>query len=255
MNRALQHRLDLITLLTQKEIKVRYKNDILGYAWSVAQPLAMGLVFYLAFKIVMRIPMEDYALFLLAGLFPWQWFSNSINSAPTIFLANASIIKKVSFARELIPFTQVLQNLIHFLFALPVIVLFLFLYDRTPSWSWLYAFPALILTQVVFTYGCCLVISSVNLFFRDLERLVNVVTMLLFYVTPIIYPVDMVPAQYADLLNLNPLTPFIVAWRDVFLTGRLDPAALGLSLLWGVVAYALGRMVFRRLSWRFAEVL
>jgi lipopolysaccharide transport system permease protein len=88
----IQHSIDLIIVLTQKELKVKYKNSFLGYLWSIAHPLAFAFVFFLAFKIVMRVEVEDYALFLIAGLFPWQWFSNSVNASALVFLGNASIV-------------------------------------------------------------------------------------------------------------------------------------------------------------------
>ena len=97
MNRSVQYLLDLTLVLTRKEIQIRYKNNVLGYLWSVLQPLSFALVYYIAFKIVMRIEMENYTLFLLTGLFPWQWFSNSISEASNTFISNASIIKKLIF--------------------------------------------------------------------------------------------------------------------------------------------------------------
>src|SRR4030043_1369754 len=181
MNSKIQHSIDLITVLTQKEMKVRYKSTFFGYLWSVAYPLAFALVFFIAFKVIMRIQIENYALFLIAGLFPWQWFSNSVNASPTVFLGNASIIKKVNFPRNTLPFMTVLQDMIHFILSIPVIVLFLFLYQKSPSLSWIYGIPLLLVIQFFLTYGVSLVVSSINLFFRDLERLTSIFMMLLFY--------------------------------------------------------------------------
>ncbi|HPP07434.1 MAG TPA: hypothetical protein PLW88_08675, partial [Syntrophorhabdaceae bacterium] len=95
IDKRLQHFIDLIIVFTQKDLKVRYKNSFLGYLWSVGHPLAFAIIFYIAFKLIMRVPIENYALFLICGLFPWQWFSNSINASPMIFLGNAQIIKKI----------------------------------------------------------------------------------------------------------------------------------------------------------------
>src|SRR4030042_5443535 len=99
--KRLKYYRDLIVILTQKEVKVRYKSTVFGYVWSIAHPLAFAFVFFMAFKVVMRIQMEGYAVFLIAGLFPWQWFSNSINASPTIFLHNSSLIKKVNLPRNI----------------------------------------------------------------------------------------------------------------------------------------------------------
>lgn len=255
MNKTLQHYVDLITVLTQKELKVRYKSSFFGYLWSIGHPLAFAFVFFIAFKVVMKIQMEDYALFLITGLFPWQWFSNSIISSPMIFLGNASIIKKVNFPRNLIPFTQVLQDMIHFILAIPVIVLLLFLYHKSPSLSWFYGIPILLIAQFLMTYGACLIISSTNLFFRDLERLTAIFITLLFYFTPIIYQETMIPNDYKYIINLNPVAPLMTSWRNLFLNGTLDTAYLVISFVYAVLMFLLGYLVYKKLSWRFAEIL
>jgi len=253
--RKFEYYRDLIFVLTQKELKIRYKNTALGYLWSITNPLAFALVFYVAFKIIMRIEMEDYALFLIAGLFPWQWFANSINASPMVFLGNASLIKKVNFPRNIIPFTMVLQDMIHFVLSIPVIVLFLLIYHKTPDLSWSYGIPLLLGIQFSMTYGLSLVISSVNLFFRDIERLILIVTMLLFYFTPIIYPETMIPSQYRTLVYFNPVSPLMISWKNLFLHGVLEMNALALSLVYSLIALFAGHIVFRKLSRRFAEVL
>lgn len=241
--------------MTQKEMKVRYKNNVFGYLWSIGHPLAFAFVFYIAFKVVMKIQMEDYVIFLITGLFPWQWFSNSVNASSSVFLGNASIIKKVNFPRNIIPLTTVLQDMIHFLLSIPVIVLFLFIYHKSPSFSWLYGIPLLLGIQFMMTYGVALMISSMNLFFRDLERLTAIFITLLFYFTPIIYPETMIPEKYKTFINLNPLAPLMVSWRNLFLTGTLDPLFLIVSLIYSIFAFVIGYLIYRSLSWKFAEVL
>lgn len=246
---------DLVFVLTQKEIKVKYKSSILGYLWSIGHPLAFAFVFFIAFKIIMRIQMEDYALFLITGLFPWQWFSNSIIFSPMIFLSNASIIKKINFSRHTIPFSIVLQDMVHFIFSIPVIVLFMFIYQRAPAVSWLYGIPILLLIQFIMTYGVVLVISSCNLFFRDLERMTSICITLLFYFTPVIYSENMIPEKFSYLINLNPLTPLMICWRKLLLTGKLDAVYLTVSIIYCLLVMIIGSIVYRKLSPKFAEVL
>jgi lipopolysaccharide transport system permease protein len=256
MNSRIQHYIDLITVLTQKEMKVRYKSTFFGYVWSIAHPLAFAFVFFMAFKVVMRIQMEGYAVFLIAGLFPWQWFSNSVNASPMVLLLNASLIKKVNLPRNILPLATVLQDMIHFILSIPVIVLFLLIYQKTPSFSWLYGIPALLLIQLLMTYGLSLMLASVNLFVRDLERLAVIGTSLLFYFTPIIYPETMIPARYKTLvLYANPLSPLMVSWRNLFLSGTLKLSLVAASFAYALFTLMLGYAVYTRLSWRFAEVL
>ncbi|MEI6609648.1 MAG: ABC transporter permease [Deltaproteobacteria bacterium] len=255
MNRSVQHYLDLIIVITQKELKSKYKNNVLGYFWSIAHPLAFALVFYIAFKIVIKIPLQDYMVFLISGLFPWQWLATSVGSSPMVFLANVSIIKKVNFPRNIIPFTIVLQDMIHFVLSIPVIVLFMLIYNITPGWIWLAGIPLLLIIQFIFIYGIALAISSLNLFFRDLERLTGILITLTFYFTPIIYPETMIPAKYAKLVNLNPLTPLMVSWRNLFLHNQLDFMQLAISFAYALLFLAIGSIIYKKLSWKFAEVL
>jgi len=253
--RRLKNYRDLVIVLTQKELKVRYKHNILGYLWSIANPLAFAFVFFVAFKVVMKIKMENYTLFLIAGLFPWQWFSNSVNSSPGIFTGNASIIKKINFPRNIIPLSIVLQDMIHFILAIPVIVIFLFIYGKTPSLLWIYGIPVLLFIQLLLTYGTSLIVSSTNLFFKDIEKLTIIMTTFIFYFTPIIYPETMIPDRYKPLINLNPVAPLMISWRSLFLDGEIKLTYLIISLLYGVIIFTIGYIFYRRLSWRFAEVL
>jgi lipopolysaccharide transport system permease protein len=247
--------IDLIIVLTQKEMKIRYKSNFLGYLWSILNPLAFAMVYHFAFKIVMRIEMENYTLFLIAGLFPWQAFSNSITASPGIFLGNASFIKKVSFPKQILTVVVLLQDMIHFMLALPVLVFFLLYYHETPSFTWLYGIPLMLVIQFVFTYGICLVVSSINLFIRDLERLTTIFMMLLFFCTPIIYPSHLIPQQYQYLITFNPAATLIISWRSLFIEGRLEPLAMAYSLGYGIAALIIGSIIYKKLSWKFAEVL
>jgi lipopolysaccharide transport system permease protein len=253
--RKLTYYRDLVLVLTQKEIKTRYKSSFLGYVWSVAHPLAFAVVYFIAFKVVMKIQMEDYALFLIAGLFPWQWFANSVNASPTSFLLNTSIIKKINFPRHIVIITMVLNDMVHFILSIPVIMFFMFLYKVPIHASWLYGVPLLLGIQFFLTYGLALMISSVNLFFRDLERLTSIFTNLLFYFTPIFYAETMIPEKFRNLLNLNPLSPLMISWRNLFLSGKLEVSSLGTSILFSVVFFLAGYSIYKKLAWKFAEVL
>jgi lipopolysaccharide transport system permease protein len=255
LKRSLRYYLDLIAVLTQKDLAVRYKSNLLGYFWSVAHPLAFAFVFFIAFKLIMRIQIEAYSLFLISVLFPWQWFGNTMSVAPTAFLANASIIKKVNFPRNVLPFSLVLQDMIHYILSIPVIILFMFIYHKVPTLAWLYGLPILLVIQFCLNYGIALAIASINLFFRDLERLAAIFTTLLFYFTPVIYPISMIPEKYHLLINLNPMTPLMVSWRNLFLEGRVDFVSVGVAAGFSLVTLGVGYWIYEKLSWKFAEVL
>jgi len=251
----MQYYFDLVMVLTHKDLKTRYKSSVLGYFWSVANPLAFAIVFYIAFKVIMKIDMENYALFLIMGLFPWQWLNNSVGLSTSVFLSNANMLKKVSFPRNVLPLAIVLQDMVNYLFSIPVIVLFMLL-DHHPSyWSWLYGIPVMLILQLVLTYGICLIVSSINLFFRDLERLVGIALLFCFYFTPIIYPVSMIPEHYRHWLYFNPFAPLIINWRELFMHGRLDGFQIILGIGYSGLAMLAGVLIYRKLSDKFAEVL
>ena len=246
---------DLTVVLTKKEIKIRYKSSFLGYLWSILNPLSFALVLCLAFQMVFRIGIDNYPLFLICGLFPWQWFANSATMSTEIFLGNSSLIKKTIFPKCTMVVAMVLQDMFHFALSLPVIAAFGFYYHVFPKPAWLYGIPLLLLIQLAMTYGVALFLASVNLFFRDMGRLVGTLVMLAFYCTPIVYSEAMVPPQYQWALHVNPVAPLMISWRTVLIEGRLMPDHLMLAALYALLILFVGQKVYERLQWRFAEVL
>lgn len=255
MNRRVEHFIDVVIVLTHKDLKVRYKSSYLGYLWSVAHPLAFGLVFFFAFKVVMKVKIPYYTLFLVTGLFPWQWFANSITTSINTFLHNGSLIKKVSFPRSILIVSVVLQDMIHFILALPVVVLVKFLYDIPMNAAWLYGVPILLVLHLCLVLGVALAVASVNLFFRDLERLCTIAVTLLFYLTPVVYPDYLIPDKFKPFILLNPMAVLILNWRSLLSHGHLDGTYLLASVAYAGLALMLGSLIYRKLSWKFAEVL
>tara|TARA_Y100000590_G_scaffold180852_2_gene206135 strand:+ start:91 stop:858 length:768 start_codon:yes stop_codon:yes gene_type:complete len=255
MNRTTQYIFDLVFILTRKEMQVRYKNNVLGYLWSVLQPLSFALVYFIAFKVFMRFEMENYTLYLLTGMFPWQWFANSVNEASYTFIDNASIIKKVNFPRNLLISATIIKDAIHFILCIPVIILFCYIYNNPISITWLYGIPILMLLQTILTYGISLFIATTNLFFRDLQRIVSILITFLFFLTPIVYNIDIVPEKYKHLLAFNPIAYMMSGWRSLFLSGQLDWYAISITFVWCIVFYFIGQICYKKLVWRFAEIL
>lgn len=254
-HRSAENYRDLLLVLLQKEIKVRYKDTFLGYIWSIANPLVFAFVYYVVFSTVMRVGIENYALILICGLFPWQWFSNSVASSSRLFLANASIIKKINFPRNIIVLSTCLNHMIHFLLTIPVILVFFLLHQKIPSISWLYGIPLLCVIHLTMVYGLALLIATLNLFLGDIERLVGILLNLIFYFTPIIYTKEMIPEEWAFIINLNPVGTLVLSWKALFLDGQLDWFYIGLTLLYTLLFLAIGQTVYRRFSWRFAEII
>ncbi len=252
---VLAHYRDLVLVLVAKELKVRYRSTVLGYAWSLLHPLAFAAIFFVLFKVIMRIPREDYALFLVTGLFPWQWFANSIGASTGSFLHNSSLIRKVMFPRSLLVLAGVLNDMFHFLVSVPVIVLFLLYHRTVPSLAAVALLPLIVLIQLLFTHGVALALATCNLFFRDLERLAVIVTTLWFYVTPVLFPADMIPPGFGWVVYANPMAAIVGCWRGLFLDGAVPGTLLGLAAAWSLVALAVGHRIYRALHWRFAELV
>jgi len=255
INREFTRKRDLLWLLTKKEITLKYKRTVLGIFWSLLNPILLTIVLFIAFKIFMRIQMENYTFFLLSALFPWNWFSASITMSTGALIGNVNLIKKIRFPRHFLILSTILGQFVNFIFALPIIIGFSYFYGKGPGINWFLSIPILIAIQFTVTIGTCLVISMVNAYFRDMEYIIGVVVSMLFWMTPIIYPLDIVPETYRIFLILNPLTYLITAWRDIFMSNAIDWGNIGISFGSSLIFFVLGVFVFQRLGKRLDEVI
>lgn len=228
---------------------------MLGLAWSLMKPLALGAVLFVALKQFVRIEVDDYHLVLLTALFPWVWFQTSVLLATPSFASNGALLKKVPFPRVVLPFSTILNNGIHFLLTVPVLIILLGVSGRHPNATWLVGIPVLAAVQLALLMGVILIVASVDVFFRDLEHLIEVFLNLLFYVTPILYPLHLVPDRWQPVLQINPLTSLIQAWRELFMNNTLPGVDLWPALVFTLGAAALGSVVFQRLEPGFADAL
>jgi len=246
---------DLLLELIKKDIKVRYKNSYLGYFWSIANPLFLALIFYFVFKVVTKVQMENYTLFLISGLFVWQWISNSIMQGANLYIANASLIKKVDFPRNFLVISLVFSEGFNFLMSIPVLIGFLLYYHQYPYFNWIYYFPILILISGIFIYSLSLLIATVNLFFRDMERLIGLLMTFLFYLTPIIYPISMVPQKYHFFLYFNPFFPLIMLWQEVFVYNDFSFKFLASAIFYDIIFFLISYIIYNKLKYKFAELV
>lgn len=254
-NREFERNKDLLWLLTKKEITLKYKRTILGALWSLLNPILLTIVFFIAFKVFLRIQIENYTFFLLAALFPWNWFSASVIMSTGILISNVNLIKRTRFPRHFLILATILGQLVNLLFSLPILMGFSYYYGEGPAINWIISIPLLIIIQFIVTMGICLVISMVNAYFRDMEYIVGIVITLLFWLTPIIYPLNVVPEAYRIYLTLNPLTYLITAWRDVFMSNLIDWGNISISFGTSLVFLFLGIFIFQRMGKRLDEVI
>ena len=260
MRTLFRHR-QLISALTARDLKARYRGSILGFFWSLANPLMLLAVYTLVFtKFFHQQMVQPYPLFLFSGILPWTFFSAAILESTTSISANAGLIKKVMFPAEALPIVVVLSHLVHFALAIPILLAailgFAALGKFTISWTIVLA-PLLMLAQTLFVAGIAMTVSSASVLFRDLRDIIANLMQLGFFVTPIIYLIEGIESRLLRaLLRLNPMTPFVVAYQDIFFFGRLP----NLSDAILIVSYAgtsllMGFFVFDRLRDTLAEAI
>lgn len=255
---------ELIYSLTVREVKVRYKNSVLGFMWSLLNPLGMMAVFTLVFTVMMpSYQVPKFPIFVLCGLLPWNYFAAGVTASIHSIVSNANLVRKVYFPREVLPIVSVLSNLVNFLLALAVLFGALLLFKvRLSPWVWL--LPVVILIQTCFTLGVAFFLSALNVFYRDTMMIMEVLMLAWFFLTPVFYPIEVLPRSYEFLgisLNVhrlmyyvNPMASLISGYRDLLYWGyRTDIDFFIRTALTALVVLAAGYWFFGRYSGRFGE--
>lgn len=244
----------LIQTLVLRELKSRYRGSFLGFLWSFLNPFFLMLVYTLVFSVYLKNSMEGYPAFLFSGLLPWLWFSTSIMNGAASIRSGGHLIKKVVFPAEILPLVAVLSNMINFLLSLPILFIFLFIFKIAITPIILF-FPLLLLIQFILLTGLALFFSAINVQLKDVEQILNNLLMLLFFLTPILYPVTFIPERFRGILLIfNPLSPLIIAYQDVLFNGRVpSPSGLAYLSFISILALFIGYSVFNRFRDTFAE--
>ncbi len=251
----------LIATLTARDLKARYRGSILGFFWSLANPLLLLTVYTIVFTIFFPAnAIQPYPLFLFAGILPWTFFSAAVLESTNSINANAGLIKKVMFPAEALPLVTVLSHLVHFALAVPVLVIatigFALHGDIAMSPTMLLAIP-LMVVQTFFVAGIAMTVASAAVLFRDLRDIIMNLMTLGFFLTPILYTIDRIDKRWLRaLLRINPMTPFVVSYQDVFFFGRLPSFSdTFLMVAFALASVALGMTVFGRLRDTLAEAI
>lgn len=259
--RTLYRHRQLIAALTARDLKARYRGSLLGFFWSLANPLMLLGVYTLVFTKFFPVQVvQPYPLFLFSGILPWTFFAAAVLESTSSISANAGLIKKVMFPAEALPLVVVLSHLVHFALALPIllaaILAFAALGKFDLSWTMLLA-PVLMLLQTLFVAGIAMTVSSASVLFRDLRDIIANLMQLGFFVTPIIYLIDNVQSRVLRaMLRMNPMTPFVVAYQDIFFFGRLPNVSDAVLIVaYAAASLAMGFFVFDRLRDTLAEAI
>ena len=244
---------ELLKTNVQKEIRGKYKGSFLGVLWSFLNPLLMVLVYALVFPYIMRTNVDNYLVYLITGVIPWNFFTTCITTGCNCVWINGGIIKKVYFPREILPISVVAAGLINFLISCVIILLFVFFGGIGFSVQLLWL-PLIAIIQSALSLGLLFILSAINVYVRDIEYLVGFLLNLLFYATPILYTADMFPESIRWVLYLNPMTTIIESYRNIFYYQQ-SPALTSLMIVFALsfMILIIGYLIFKKLERGFAE--
>jgi lipopolysaccharide transport system permease protein len=247
----------LLWILALGELKARHRQTLLGIFWALAQPVAMMLVFTIVFSIFVRVPVEGmpYALFAYTGLVSWLFFANLVSSGIMSVVANMNLVTKAGFPREVIPLSKVITVGFDFLVGLALLGVLLLIYGIPVTWAVL-AVPAIVAIQVLFATGLVLLGSAVYVLRRDLGSLLPLLLQIWMFLSPVVYPVSLIPERYRSLYLLNPMATIIEAYRSAILFGTVPSlASMAPTFVIACAVFAAGYAYFKSVEMRFADVM
>jgi len=253
----LWHYRDLLYFLTWREVAVRYKQTLLGFAWAIIQPLLAMVVFSVFLGRLAKVPSDGvpYPVFSYLGLLPWTYFSAALTRSSMSLVSNQNLLSKVYFPRLLIPLSGTLSALADFLIALAVLIGLMFWYHITPSISTIVMFPLLTVLCSLAATGVGMWLAALNVQYRDVQHAVPFLIQVWMYATPVVYPASLVPAKWRLLYAVNPLTGIIESFRASALGRPIDWPTLGISTLVILAAVAFGVWRFGRVERQFADIV
>lgn len=244
---------ELLKNLTVKELKLKYKNSALGFFWSFLNPLMMTFVYTFAFKYILKIPIENFAMFVLTGLLPWMFFQSSVVVGTSSIVVNSQLVKKVFFPREILPLSLIFSNFVNYINTLIILFILLLIFGVKLGLP-LLVLPVVLALFLIFTIGMVLLLSSLNVRYRDITHFIEIIFMAWTYLTPIVYSMDQIPENFKIYLLLNPMTLVVNCVRDTLFYNVFPD----IYQMIGLAAYSIffliiGQKVFDSLQKSFAE--
>jgi len=267
---------ELLANLTLREIRGKYKRTIFGQLWSLANPLALMLIYTIVFAFILRVTPEPgdpsgldvFAVWLLCGLLPWTFFANVVTAGAGSLVANAGLIQKVAFSRIVLPLSLVGSSVYNWLFEMGVLLIVLVIIGSF-VWPWIPLVIVVMALLAVFGAGVALMLSIANVYFRDTQWFLSIILQMWMYLTPIIYPASLVTHQSNEIgylfgtgltldfvYSLNPMTHFVEVFRNLLYDNRWpDPTEWLVCALWAAASLLIGVLVFRKNEKNLAEAL
>lgn len=246
---------DLLHELVLRDLKLRYRRSVLGMLWTLLNPLAQLLVLSLVFGLMLPLNIPNYTLFLFTGLLAWNWLQASVLAGAGSIVENRELIRRPGFPTAVLPLVTVVSYFIHFLLALPILLVFMVLSGVQISGAFL-ALPFIFITQFILSLGLIYFLAAVQVTFRDTQYLLGILLFLGFYLTPVFYDTATLPPELQTLYRLNPMVTILDSYRSVFVYAQAPAAAplMVVGLLSAILLWFTYR-VFRKASFRFVEEL
>ncbi|MBX7171161.1 MAG: ABC transporter permease [Pyrinomonadaceae bacterium] len=254
--RDLWHYRDLLYILTERDIKVRYKQTVLGALWAIIQPFFTMLIFTLFFGKLAGMPSDNipYPIFAYTGLLPWTFFANAINNSGNSLVGNSNLITKVYFPRMIIPIASVGAGLVDFIVAFILLIVLMFYYQISLTFNILIV-PFLIILTAILAIGVGMWMSALNVKYRDIRHVLPFLIQIGMFVTPIIYPTSLVPEKWQWLMALNPMMGQIEAYRSAFFGKPFNWFSLAISVGLTCIILIYSAYNFKRMERQFADIV
>lgn len=248
---------ELFYILSWRDVKVRYKQTVVGAAWSIIRPLLTTLIFYVVFNRVARLqnPVHSdtpYMLLIFAGMLPWQFFSNAVSEASQSLLGNSSLITKVYFPRLIIPASSVITSFVDFAITFAMLLVMMILYGFMPGWEIIFL-PFFIILVFICAFGIGLFLTALNVKFRDFRYILPFIIQFGLYITPVGYSSAHVPEKWRALFSVNPMVGVIDGFRFCLLREPMHWESFTTSLLFGFFFLLVGILYFRKMERSFAD--
>lgn len=245
---------ELLYQMTRRDLLLRYKQTVMGFGWAIFMPLINTAVFTVIFTRVAPLDIDmPYQLFAYCGLLAWNFTASSLRFSVNSLTANASLVTKVYFPREIFPISAVLVSLVDFAVGATVLVAMMIYYQVAPTTA-IFALPWVLGVHMMFTLSISLVLAMANLFYRDVKYLFELVITIWMFVSAVLYPISQVGGKMGIVMAINPMTPILEGYRDVLLRGRVpDPSAFLVTTIVSAVLLIAAWVIFHRAEYQFAE--
>lgn len=253
----LNHYRDLLRTWSIREIKIRYKQSLLGGLWAVLQPLSVALIFSVIFSVFVKVPTDGVPplIFYYAALFPWTFFANSVTAGSNSIISNLNLVTKIYFPREIMPLATIMAGLFDFVIA-GIIYLAFALFYQVQFGPSLVLLPLLILIHILFTAAVVLILATLNVFYRDIRFVVPLGLQIYLYLTPLIYPLSVIPEKLLPFYMLNPMAGLIHAYRAILIHGQWpEPFYLGSAFLISLLLFIAAYTFFAKAARSFADII